>query len=316
MDKNLIVKISNGFGNQMFLYAAAYAFSKKLGYNLLIDDETGVIYDFRKWVKRKRINWRPNYELSIFNLKSGIASKKFKFLTSQSQIKRKYLKFADTFLPKKNFIFEKLNKDKKTFFSDHYYRERYKNTIFLEGYFESEKYFQDYRKDLLNEFSLKSEPNLNNNIYKKIIDTSNVVSIAFRTRRFTETDRDHSNKNMQLKTSDFENDAVQYIYRGIDFFKSKIDKPKFLIWSDNFDYLDKYFDPNLFTFVKNDSDNKILLDFFLMRQCKYFIVGPTSFHWWAAWLCDHDNKIIVCPENKDLNLSCNDDFWPVSWIKV
>jgi hypothetical protein len=33
-------------------------------------------------------------------------------------------------------------------------------------------------------------------------------------------------------------------------------------------------------------------------------------------LCDHDNKIIVCPENKDLNLSCNDDFWPVSWIKV
>ena len=51
MDKNLIVKISNGFGNQMFLYAAAYAFSKKLGYNLLIDDETGVIYDFKKWGK-------------------------------------------------------------------------------------------------------------------------------------------------------------------------------------------------------------------------------------------------------------------------
>ena len=39
MSKNLIIKISNGFGNQMFLYASAYAFSKKLDYNLLIDDD-------------------------------------------------------------------------------------------------------------------------------------------------------------------------------------------------------------------------------------------------------------------------------------
>ena len=316
MDKNLIVKISNGFGNQMFLYAAAYAFSKKLGYNLLIDDETGIIHDFKKWQKRRRINWKPNYELSIFNLQSEIAGKEFKFLTSMSQIKRKYLKFFDMFHLKNKFLFEKLDKNKKTFFSDHYSQQKYNNTIFLEGYFESEKYFKDYRDDLLNEFSLKSDQNLDNNIYKNIIDTSNVVSIAFRTRRYTETDRDHLNKDMQLKTSDFESSAAQYIYRAIEFFKSKIDNPKFLIWSDDFDYLDKYFDPNLFTYVKNDNDNKIYLDFFLMCQCKYFIVGPTTFHWWAAWLCDHDNKIIVCPKNKDLNVSCNVDFWPESWIKI
>ena len=92
------------------------------------------------------------------------------------------------------------------------------------------------------------------------------------------------------------------------------------VWPKNI--LNKYkffnigFDPKIFTFVQNEKEKKIFLDFFLMRQCKYFIVGPTSFHWWAAWLCDHDNKIIVCPKNKDLNLSCNDDFWPVSWIKV
>ena len=53
MSKNLIVKIANGFGNQMFLYAAAYAFSKKLGYNLLVDDETGVKFDLKKWRKKK-----------------------------------------------------------------------------------------------------------------------------------------------------------------------------------------------------------------------------------------------------------------------
>ena len=55
MSKNLVVKISNGFGNQMFLFAAAYAFSRKLGYNLLVDDETGVRFDLKKWSKKKKI---------------------------------------------------------------------------------------------------------------------------------------------------------------------------------------------------------------------------------------------------------------------
>ena len=89
----------------MFLYAAAYAFSKKLGYNLLIDDETGIIHDFKKCQKRRRINWKPNYELSIFNLQSEIAGKEFKFLTSMSQIKRKYIKFFDTFHLKNKILF-------------------------------------------------------------------------------------------------------------------------------------------------------------------------------------------------------------------
>ena len=55
MDKNLIVKISNGFGNQMFLYAAAYAFSKKLKYNLLIDNVSGIESDTKKWEKKQRL---------------------------------------------------------------------------------------------------------------------------------------------------------------------------------------------------------------------------------------------------------------------
>jgi hypothetical protein len=55
MNKNLIVKISNGFGNQMFLYAAAYAFAKKLNYSLLIDNETGINLNLKKWNKKKKI---------------------------------------------------------------------------------------------------------------------------------------------------------------------------------------------------------------------------------------------------------------------
>ena len=84
----------------MFLYAFAYAFSKKLGYNLLIDDETGIEQDLRKWEKKKRINWKPKYELGIFKLKSNTVEDKYKL----RYLKRKYLKFLDRFYLKKNFL--------------------------------------------------------------------------------------------------------------------------------------------------------------------------------------------------------------------
>ena len=149
-----------------------------------------------------------------------------------------------------------------------------------------------------------------------MINNSNVVSIAFRSGRYTEFDTVYKNKYMLQKTEDFENSTIKYIYRGVEFFKSKINNPKFLIWSNNFENIDKYFDPNVFTFVINNNENKIFLDFFLMCQCKYFIVGSTTFHWWPAWLCDHKKKIIVCPKDKELNVSSNIDFWPESWIKI
>ena len=316
MNKNLIVKISNGFGNQMFLYASAYVFSKKLGYNLLIDDETGVKFDLRKWKKKKRLNWKPKYELEIFNLKSNIAENAYKFLNSKEYMKRKFLKFLDRFSSKKKFLVEKIDDNKKTLFSESYLSQNYSKTIYLEGYFESENYFKDYRNDLLSEFSLKLSPDLQNNIFKKMIDNSNVVSIAFRSNRFSEFDGDDKNKLKLKKTTDFENKTVKYIYRGVEYFKSKLKDPKFLIWSNNFENLNQYFDPKIFKFVKNEGENKILLDFFLMCQCKYFIVGSTSFHWWPAWLCNYKEKIILCPKDLDLNLSSNINFWPESWIKI
>ncbi len=316
MKKYIVVKIANGFGNQMFLYSAAYSFAKKMGYDLLIDNETGINHDIRKSKKTKRVNWKPKYELDIFKLSHKIAENKYKFITYNDHIKRKFLKFFDNFSNKKKFLVEKLDDNKKTCYSDQYLKNTYDDVIFFEGYFESEKYFCEYKRDLLEEFNFKNSINLKNNKYYDLISNNNVVSIAFRARRFTETEKDFKNKSMQIKTDKFESDTLKYIYRGIDFFKSKITKPKFLLWSDNFEGLEKYFDPKVFTYVENDPQNKIILDFSLMCKCKYFIVGSTSFHWWSAWLCNDENKIIVRPKDKCLNLSYNEDFWPESWINI
>ena len=53
---------------------------------------------------------------------------------------------------------------------------------------------------------------------------------------------------------------------------------------------------------------------YLLTKCKYFIVGPTSFHWWGAWLSEFKNKICVRPKN--INQSNNKDFCPQQWISL
>ena len=50
--KKLICRISNGFGNQMFMYAAAYSFAKQLNYTLFLDTFSGINQDIKKGLKK------------------------------------------------------------------------------------------------------------------------------------------------------------------------------------------------------------------------------------------------------------------------
>ena len=70
MNNIIVTRISNGLGNQLFQYAAAYALAKKLKRKLLIDDESA--YFKKKDSLRK-------YELHNFNLSSQIIDEKYKF---------------------------------------------------------------------------------------------------------------------------------------------------------------------------------------------------------------------------------------------
>jgi len=93
----------------------------------------------------------------------------------------------------------------------------------------------------------------------------------------------------------------------------KLDNPKFLLWSNDFTDLEKYFPKNEFLYVIN-LENKILNDLHLLTQCKYFIVGPSTFSWWGAWLSTKTNKLCIRP--KYINPSNNINFWPESWISI
>ena len=310
---NIITRISNELGNQMFIYASTLGISKKINKTLLLDNETA--YLSKKNISRSGLN--------NFKITSDIAPNNFKFLGATGYIKRKFLKKINYFSVNKNFYIEKKNKNKITQFDKHLISTKFANNVYFEGYFETEKYFTDIKDLILKEFSFIDYEKFIKSPYFEMLNHRNSVSICLRQNRFIEG-KNNSNIELNSKNSSvFANEQITYINKSMNYFKNIIDKPNFFLWSNDIETID----PNLFnekiTLVNHhkkfySSIDKRCLDLFLISTCNNHIVIPSSFNWWGAWLSQKKNKIILRPSNKCFSLFKvnNKDLWPSDWIEI
>ncbi len=306
MKNKLILRLSNNLGNQMFMYASSYAFSKKLNRDFYIDNESS----FKVYKNR-----HTKYNLNLFEISAKLASEDLKYIGIFGNLKRKLYKRLDIYKKNKLFYSELKKEGKTTFYNTDFIKKNYHNNLFVEGYFESEKYFIKYKEEILKEFTFKHKNEyLKNPIYKNI-KNSNSVCICLRQNRFSEGKRQISTENT-VNSETFSKEQSRYIMKCISIIESKIQNPKFFLWSNDyskiFDYLPN---KNKFTIVNS---NRVDLDLFLMTQAKHYVVIPSSFNWWGCWLSDNENKIVYRPSDRFFsNYKTNNvDFWPETWIKI
>ena len=303
MNNKLIVRLSNNLGNQMFMYASAYVFAKKLNREFFYDDETAY-----------QGSSLYNYNLDIFKISSTRAPENLKFLNKFGYVKRKFLKYLDNFNSRKMFYIEPRDHNKNTSFNDKILNGNYNDKLFVEGHFESEKYFNSHINDIKSEFRFKNYKSFENNQLYKDIKNSESVSICIRQNRFSERKRPITIKDEENSLI-FTEDQVKYVKKSMNIIKSKVTKPKFFLWSNDLKKLNNYFPDSQFTPV---STNKVDFDLFLMSQTKHSIVIPSSFNWWGAWLGKSSKSIVIRPTNdhfSNFNIN-NKDFWPKDWLVV
>ena len=91
----------------------------------------------------------------------------------------------------------------------------------------------------------------------------------------------------------------------MDVVKTKINNPKFFLWSNDLNSIPK----NKFNFkctsvdtskITKTVDNRIL-SLFLLKNCKHFITTTSSFNWWGAWLSTNSNKLVFRPSDKNFS---------------
>ena len=206
MNKKIIVRIAEGIGNQLFMYAHAYSLSKNIDYDLFIDNTSGYF---------KNKNQVRSYQLDKFNINSCMSEKKYRFDTLPLNLKRNLLKKLDTLKKNKLFLLEKTYGNKLTEYNDTS-KLNFSNLLYVEGHFETEKYFKNFNNNLKSMFIIKDKYIDNNNKFIDLLKNCNSVSISIRQNRYSERGVIDNDKSLK-----FTKNTIDYIYRAVSFFKKK-----------------------------------------------------------------------------------------------
>ena len=279
--KKVIVRLGNGLGNQLFTYAAAYSFAKKNNAELFVDDESG----FYK---------RYKYELHNFNISASIIDKKYKFMGLYGRLKRKMLIKLSNFNSDTKFLIEKKDKNKLTEYNKDQLNINFNKNLYFEGYFQAEQYYNLNIEDIFKEFSFKSNVVDQNNSLTENIKKSNSVSIHLRQDKFLSSE---NHKNLHQLNTEFINNNILLIKKGIEYFDKHVDNPKYFLFSNNFSDIKTLFNSKKFTLVDNNFKKDPAYDLYLMSLCKHFILSPSSMHYWAAQLSSNKDKICLSPND-------------------
>lgn len=183
-----------------------------------------------------------------------------------------------------------------------------KNT-YLDGTWQSEKYFEDSKKIIYNDFTYRDKPDPKNK--KFIYQIMNSSSISIHIRR--------GDYYADYKTHKFHGVCnLDYYYKAVSIITQKIKAPHFFIFSDDPGWARKNLHLKYpFIIIDHNFQKKNYEDLRLMSFCKHNIIANSSFSWWGAWLNQNPDKIIIAPKKWFQNLFINtEDLIPKSWIKI
>jgi hypothetical protein len=273
--KKIIVRVKGGIGNQLFCYAAA----KRLAFinhaELVIDNYTGFARDH----EYKRIFLLDHFK--ILNRKANKFELKWPFERCWLTI----LKIVSKKKPFQNRIY--LEQE----FMDFDYRLlslKVNETIYLDGYWQSEFYFKDIEHIIREDLTI-FPPNDNFNL-KLADEISKKNSVAIHVRWF-------DNPGSLIS----HNASHDYYKRAIEIMEQRLTTPHYYIFSDKPSEAKTILnipEERLTLISHNIGDKNSYIDLWLMTNCKHFIIANSTFSWWGAWLGKEENKIVLSPNLK------------------
>jgi hypothetical protein len=189
--------------------------------------------------------------------------------------------------------------------------------IHLYGYFQSYKYFEEYKNEILEMILFQNRLNKMKSIYYTIIDNVNpTISIHFRIGDYVNLPKHYH----ILKYEYYFKALTHIIYQlnnvqlNVLYFCEEGDVEKVNI-------IINQLKENLsnISFIQCPFHFKDWEQMLFMSSCNHNIIANSTFSWWGAYLNQNNNKIVCYPslwfeeKNKHLNTK---DLFPESWIKI
>jgi hypothetical protein len=276
----LIVRITGGIGNQLFQYAFARSLSIELNRNFKLD-----------------LSWYRNYHKFEEESNPDAATKRT-YLLDKFNVKKNLLNPLYLSISYRLNNYSILNKVKKYPVLNYFsystitesefdiYKIQYLKNVYISGFWQKNDLFEKYSDLLKEEFTLKNNLSVENEFFFNKIEQS--TSIAIHIRRGDLLSRPAAVAEQPYST-------YKYYTKSINIMKEKLEKPELFVFSDDIDWVKNNYNFDLpTTFIDNDGPD--YEHFNLMCNCKHQIIANSTFSWWAAWLNNYQDKIIIAPK--------------------
>jgi hypothetical protein len=259
----IVSKLQGGLGNQLFQWAYAL--------NLSIEHKTTFFIDISSYNNQIGITQR-SFSLNKFkNLNLNIYD---------GQKINPLVTISDDFNYKNFLYYEFLN-------------------YYLNGYWQSEKYFK------ANEKTIKKELSINEDDKLKILS------------KYPQLEK--NSISLHIRRTDYVNQQHNHPVQTIEYYKNALDfigeYNYLLIFSDDINWCKENLQFSNMIFIENNDE---ITDMQIMSLCKNNIIANSSFSWWGAWLNNNPNKKVIAPTKwfgESLNLNTS-DIIPDNWIKL
>ena len=287
MGQAVTVGLSGGLGNQMFQYAAGRALALKLGGPLCLD------LSWFLWSKSRR------YSLGAFAIAAGVSQPPLRLpdwaKAFESRISRKWgrKRMGARIYREPHFHFAPGFLD-------------ISGPVYLEGYWQSERYFSSCREVVRRDFSLREAVPAKCRPVLEQIQTSEAVCLHVRRGDYAAASGVH------------ELCSLDYYRRGMDRIAEVARRPHAFIFSDDPIWVRENLTPSMpATVVDVNGPQEAQWDLNLMAACRHFIIANSSLSWWAAWLGASPDKRIVAPKKwfKVAGRSTG-DLIPSEWQRI
>lgn len=264
----IVVKLMGGLGNQMFQYAAGKALADKHGVDLFVDESFLVKDPGAEYTKRFP-------ELDQLNVKYNKVDEKITELFSQPSLFKKFLSVKN----KATVLNEQAGICSEYFNAG--------STVYLNGYWQSEIYFEPVRDVLLKEFTPRYDLQAVAGDYLKKILNCKSVSVHIRRGDY-----------VQLKSAGEFHGALEmeYYNNAIAWMKSNHPECHFFIFSDDPEWCCQNFKDNSGSTIVETAKMYSSTDMMLMSQCHHNIIANSSYSWWGAWLNTHPGRTVMAPK--------------------
>ncbi|MBU5636450.1 alpha-1,2-fucosyltransferase [Geomonas sp. Red69] len=291
----IIVKLMGGLGNQMFQYAAARRLAWVSGVPLKLD---------LGWFQGSLPGTTPReYALGPFNIagECASASEIARLAPRQGTLGKllaRCLPFGGSYLPERHFHFDPaLLAPRKS--------------AYLDGYWQSEKYFCDIRDTICADLTLKEAPQgSNRDLAERLADPA-LASVSLHIRRGDYV-------SCPSASSVHGSCSPEYYARAVASLAARVERPHFFIFSDEPEWVPDNFPlDHPCTIVAHNPPEQGHEDLRLMTLCRHHIIANSSFSWWGAWLCRNRDKIVIAPQTWFAGASHDTgDVIPASWTRM